>query len=121
MKTKSIYKLLRDSATNGYLQEVTRHQVVDIDDVFLQLKEMNSSRERIEIFKKKYPCLYIFILSSNRKRVALTRYMEECKKEEDDFLNYTLYIHGYLLPWLEELRKRGRIKKGNSSVQYYFF
>ena len=43
---------------------------------------------------------------------AVASYMEKYRKLEEDFRNYTLYVHGYWLPWLEEQRKLGIIKKG---------
>lgn len=38
----------------------------------------------------------------------LDRYTEECAELEDDYQNYSLYINGYWIPWLESQRKQIR-------------
>ena len=38
--------------------------------------------------------------------------MEECEQfEHGDPQKYGKYVHGYLLPWLKEQRKAGKLKK----------
>ena len=44
----------------------------------------------------------------------LTRYMEECKKYENSNNNYSTYVHGYFLPWLQQQRDAGNIVESKS-------
>ena len=38
--------------------------------------------------------------------------MLECKSYENDARNFTLYINGYFIPWIEQQRANGKIKQG---------
>ena len=41
---------------------------------------------------------------------ALAEYSQKCKGYIDDYENYSLYVHGYLIPWLSEQRQQGALK-----------
>ena len=38
--------------------------------------------------------------------------MEACKSLEDQWHKYSLYVHGYLLPWITQQREEGKLKLG---------
>lgn len=38
--------------------------------------------------------------------------MEECKAHERDYNQYTRYIHGYFIPWLQKEREEKRFTEG---------
>ena len=38
--------------------------------------------------------------------------MNKCKLYEIAEEKYSLYIHGYFLPWLDQQRKAGKLKSG---------
>ena len=38
--------------------------------------------------------------------------MEDCKKFYNNPEKYSLYVHGYFIPWLEEQRQKGLIYDG---------
>ena len=38
--------------------------------------------------------------------------MEECKQHIDEPMTYTLYVFGWLLPWLCQQREAGKLKTG---------
>ena len=40
----------------------------------------------------------------------LQMYMNECKMQENDPHRYSLYLHGYLIPRLEEQRVAGKLR-----------
>ena len=40
------------------------------------------------------------------------QYMQECKTYENDPYEYSLFVHGYLIPWYEQQYKAGKIKNG---------
>ena len=47
------------------------------------------------------------------KQKDLKDYMDHCKKlRGGDHGQYTLYIYGFLLPWLQEQREQGKLVKG---------
>ena len=37
--------------------------------------------------------------------------MQGCKTLENDWKRYTIYIHGFLIPYLDALKKRGLLKR----------
>ena len=43
---------------------------------------------------------------------AIKIYMEVCQKLENNFEKYSIYVHGYFLPWLAQEREAGNLKKG---------
>ena len=59
-----------------------------------------------------YPSLYIHMLGSLDKPDKIEQYMAKCKEYEDHRGKFSLYIHGYFLPWLDQQRKAGKLKKG---------
>ena len=61
---------------------------------------------------KFYPGLYIFILQDLQKFTELEIYMNECKKCELDSMNYCFYVHGFLIPWLQQEREATRLEHG---------
>ena len=38
--------------------------------------------------------------------------MSKCMAYENDEENYSLYVHGYWLVWLDQQRKAGKLKQG---------
>ena len=48
--------------------------------------------------------------------------MMECKDLKNSFDQYSLYVHGYLLPWLDEQRQNGLLKQGKKTkaLSYFF-
>ena len=40
--------------------------------------------------------------------------MSACKKLENDYNNYSLYVHGWWLIWLAQQRQAGKLKQGNT-------
>ena len=61
-----------------------------------------------------YPCLYIYVIRKRGMDNELDRYMQECKKYENSNYNYSMYVHGYFIPWLQQQRETGNIVKGKS-------
>ena len=57
-----------------------------------------------------YPTLYVFVLEHFKMQDKAEEYMSECKKYENEAQNYTLYIFGYWLPWLNQQRRAGKLK-----------
>ena len=60
-----------------------------------------------------FSCLYIHVLYSIGDYDRALEYMKENRSKEHEF-NYSLYVHGYFLPWLDWMRNAGQLKKGKS-------
>ena len=41
--------------------------------------------------------------------------MDNCHLREDHPYTYSYYIHGYFLPWLQQLRDAGELHQGESN------
>ena len=80
------------------------------------LKGKKDDKQRIEYLKKWHPTLYVYAMGDCGRDEDMKEYMEKCKKYEndDDFSKYSLYIFGYWLPYLEELKKKGLLNEGQS-------
>ena len=39
-------------------------------------------------------------------------YMDICKSYENDYKMYSLYVHGYWLPYVEQQKAKGLLKEG---------
>ena len=58
----------------------------------------------MEYFSEAYPSLFLFILNHFKMNDRIERYMTQCKMCENDPEKYSLYVHGYFLPWLDQQR-----------------
>jgi len=83
-------------------------------DLLVYLRLMKGDEERIEYLAKEYPCLYIFILQKLGHEEELRQYMQKCEKYEYDYKKYSLYIHGYWLPYLKQAKESGLLKQGKT-------
>ena len=54
------------------------------------------------------------MLKAEGKDSELNEFMIECKqyKKEDDIYKYSLYVHGWLIPYIDKMRREGRLTKG---------
>ena len=74
-------------------------------DTVTDLAKARKHKEIEEFLKKQYPKVYLTCL------VACGR-EEQVKREfRDSVDNYTIYIHNYRKPMLENLRKQGKLVK----------
>ena len=73
--------------------------------VLNSLDKIKTKQEKFNYLGEQYPCLLIFLLKKMGEKQLLENYMSHCKSYEsdiDDYENYSLYVHGYFLPWLQE-------------------
>ena len=52
-------------------------------------------------------------------KTDLNRYMLQCKQLEDEYEKYSLYVHGYFLPWLQQQREAGSLQQGRSKQIFH--
>ena len=63
---------------------------------------------RIDFLAKHYPCLWYFVMKERGVGSHITdNQMKSYKQYENDHGNFTLYVHGYFLPQLEQWRESG--------------
>ena len=105
-----IIKRLKMADESGILLQYARWQVVDIDYVVCQLEQQDTFALKKNWLKLNYPSLALFIMKEMDCLKELMEYQKFCKDcEFGDYLNYSLYIHGWLIPWLDEQRSTGKI------------
>ena len=90
-------EILRKAEKEGQLEEVTRWQVVVLDEIEKQLSGIQVEKEQIDYLQSSYPCLYFYVC--DQKGISTAEFMEECKEYEyADRLVYFYFIHGWLVP-----------------------
>ena len=82
-----------------------------------QLLNLPSLSKRVSFLAEKCPSLCILVLKGLKRPKILDVYTESCKKREKDPYKYSLYVHGYLIPWFNSLRESGETKDSvNKSI-----
>ena len=59
-----------------------------------------------------YPYHAVFVMKKEGMWKELDQYMERCKGYENDYKNYSLYVHVYLPMYFQSLRDARKLKKG---------
>ena len=59
--TLSINTLLRKAEANNDLQQVSKHQVIDMKDILRSLEGMENNEAKIAYLGEKYPCLCMYV------------------------------------------------------------
>ena len=62
--------------------------------------------------RKAYPRLYIYMLELLKMPDEIKSFMKKCAKYSQNPEKYSLYIQGFLLEWLGQQRKAGKLKQG---------
>ena len=68
--------------------------------------------ERIVYLEEQYPFLAILVMKKRGMKNRVDVYMEQCKTYRKNARKYSLYIHGYLLPWFQLQREAGKLRQG---------
>ena len=90
-----------------------KYQRVDLHTLDIELKKKSSLTERISFLRLSYPRFYIAIMTLLKKEDLKRKFMQECKEHEfGETEDYSKYIHGYFLPWLDDQRAAGKITPG---------
>ena len=109
-------EILREAERKGLLEEVTRWQLVDLEQVEKQLSGIQTETDQIDYLQLSFPCLYFYVC--DQKGISTAEFMEECKEYEyADRLVYFYFIHGWLIPRFSQLRDQGQIK--DDQKQHY--
>ena len=79
-------------------------QIVNVEELVKRVQACKSREESFEILRKGYPRMYIYVMTRIGMHDKVKEYREECKKLEnaEEATQYSYYIHGWFLVWLEE-------------------
>ena len=67
------------------------------------MRALKTDEERLSFLEQRYLCLFLFVLKGRGMKKALSLHMEKYKEmEHAHYFQYTRYVHGFWLPWLEE-------------------
>ena len=76
-----------------------------------ELRDRDGEEGRKKLLMGQYPSLFMAVLRRMGRESELTSYMDHCRQQrEGDFLDYSLYVHGYVIPRIKQLRRAGRLK-----------
>ena len=106
----------------GLYLDISRYQ--DCSSLRQQLNQRRKETldERLQFLKQNYPATAIKILRHLDRHQEAKDYMDLCKKLRGIESNFSQYVHGYFLPWLDQQRAEGKISKSKSTllIQYGF-
>ena len=85
------------------LDSISCHQIIKVNSVKKELKRFSSSNEKECFLMEHYPAVFILSFVHLKRSQELLQYSEYCRAlQTGDPGEYSLYIHGFLLPWLEQ-------------------
>ena len=84
---------------------------VDIDSVKQTLEEKQNQEECFNFIMKNYPCLVKLVLTKLGEKERLDKYTQWCKNKTN-VAEYTFYVHGYFIPWIDEQKEAGLLSEG---------
>ena len=64
-----------------------------------------------------YPHIFSHLLSNLVETERLRQYTERCKLHEYDYNKYSLFVHGYLMPWFEKQRAENRFNYSKKKLR----
>ena len=74
------------------------------------------------MLKNGYPSIYVYVLERLGCKEKAQRFKLDCKAQEDNnFGNYSSYVHGWWIPLLETMRQEGKLKQGKYPFSVYLF
>ena len=118
----SVSSVLRTLAknVNGELTKLQKYHQFSISSLINQVEKMKTNDQRAELLKVEYPSLYIHYLKkigtrSDAKKL-LENYKIYCKQFYDDPNRFSLYLHGWFFPWLQEQRDAGKLVQGETVI-----
>ena len=97
--------ILQSAKKGGVLAAASKYQNIDYESLSSKLCKPKNYREKakLKILKHTYPCLYVIVLEKLNKFQEKQRFMEESESFMSELPeNYSRYVHGCFLPWLQD-------------------
>ena len=107
----SIISVLRSAELSGDLIKPTRFMHVDIESVNKILEKKPNQEECFRFILKNYPCLVKLVCTKLGEKDRYERYLK-WYKNMTNVDEYTFYVHGYFIPWIDEQKEAGLLSEG---------
>ena len=99
------FQRILNLATEEEVQALGKHQHIDMRTVIEKLESIEGKEEKLKFLQLRYPSLSIFVMEKTGMDAALSDYTQKCRGYESDAINFSLYIHGYLIPTQKKMRE----------------
>ena len=88
-------------ATEQDKSDMAKHMHFDERSVIRKLETLSTTKLKIYYLQHRYPSIAIFVMKKADMKNALAEYTAKCKSFENDWANYSYYVHGYFIQWLQ--------------------
>ena len=58
----------------------------------------------------------VFVMKEFGMQRELRDYLEKCQSYENDWVKYSYYVHGYWLPYVQDLVEKGLLVNGKEGL-----
>ena len=96
-----IIEHLKEANEAGLLDHAKKYQAIDLNTVEKELANKATRKLKMIFLAEEYPSLFVYMLGLYGKKDKIQKYMAKCKTFENNRDKYSIYIHGYLLIWLQ--------------------
>ena len=86
--------------------------MVDVVSLVEQYRKLKSSEERKQLLQYNYPPVYISVLKHLKKTREVQSYMLACQSHRMSDQKYSIYVHGFVEPKLQEQRENNELRHG---------
>ena len=78
--------------------DLAPHKTDQIAALLSEIEKLET-KSRFDYLGERYPSVHIYVMTKLKMKQSLEKYINSCFKLENDYKEYSLYVHGYLLPW----------------------
>ena len=111
----STIKILLDAQKDGSYEKATKFQTVDFENLNERLESLKTVDDQMNLLKYEYTGLYLLI--NKFKGVSDDEFTDWCKNCDDDVELRTFCIHGWWIPYIDQLIERGKLTLGNKEIE----
>ena len=95
----NLIRFLQEADQDGKLESAKKYQVIDFQKI---IEGWDNDEQQKTYLSRNYPSLYRYVITELGTEQSLTRYETCCQSLENDHKKFSLYLHGYFLPWIEK-------------------
>ena len=110
-----IMEILKEADAGGLLDHVKKWQQINFDQLKEEINILTSLEKKMIYLSQFYPSIYRFLVRHlSQGTMMLEKFSLQCESYQfgDDIAQYSLFIHGYLIPQLQKLRGDGKLNHG---------
>ena len=88
----------------------------NLEAIAKKLDECKTEEKQIEFLKWEFTGLYLLVCDA--KGISTEEFRKWCKSldNEEDYEIWIYYIHGWLVPYIANLRKQGKLQQGRKKI-----